>query len=102
MNLAQLAPGLASSQIAGLTTLGGLTQAQNQAVLSAQQQLGQAQLQQPIQAAQTLGSGIMGLISGYPGQIQQTVQPTPSALQTALSTGATLAGLYKGFSNLGG
>jgi len=100
--LAQLAPGLASQQIAGLSTLGGLTQAQNQAVLSAQQQLAQAQLQQPIQAAQTLGSGIMGLISGYPGEIQQTIQPTPSALQTALSTGATLAGLYKGFSKLGG
>ena len=96
--LAQLAPGLASQQIAGLSTLGGLTQAQNQAVLSAQQQLAQAQLQQPIQAAQTLGSGIMGLISGYPGEIQQTVQPTPSALQTALSTGVTLAGLYKGLS----
>ena len=101
LNLAQLAPGLASSQIAGLTTLGGLQQAQEQAGLSAQQQLAQAQVQQPIQAAQTLGAGIMGLISGYPGQIQQTVQPTPSPLQTALSTGATLAGLYKGFSKLG-
>ena len=101
LNLAQLAPGLASSQIAGLTTLGGLQQAQTQAGLSAQQQLAQAQVQQPIQAAQTLGAGIMGLISGYPGQIQQTVQPTPSPLQTALSTGATLAGLYKGFSKLG-
>ena len=101
MNLAQLAPGLASSQIAGLTTLGGLQQAQEQAGLSAQQQLAQAQIQQPIQAAQTLGSGIMGLISGYPGEIQQKIQPTPSALQTALSTGATLAGLYKGFSKLG-
>jgi len=83
MNLAQAAPAFASQQIAGLSTLGGLQQ---------------AQAQQPIQAAQTLGSGIMGLISGYPGQIQQTVQPTPSPLQTALSTGATLAGLYKGFS----
>jgi hypothetical protein len=101
MNLAQLAPGLANSQIAGLTTLGGLQQAQEQAGLSAQQQLAQAQVQQPIQAAQTLGSGIMGLISGYPGQIQQTVQPTPNPLQTALSTGATLAGLYSGFRKLG-
>jgi hypothetical protein len=43
----------------------------------------------------------MGLISGYPGQTQQTISPTPSPLQTALSTGATLAGLYKGFSGLG-
>ena len=101
MNLAQAAPAFASQQIAGLSTLGGLQQAQTQAGLAAQQQLAQAQAQQPIQAAQTLGSGIMGLISGYPGQIQQTVQPTPSPLQTALSTGATLAGLYKGFSDLG-
>jgi len=100
MNLAQAAPAFASQQIAGLSTLGGLQQAQTQAGLSAQQQLLQAQAQQPLQAAQTLGSGIMGLISGYPGQVQQTVQPTPSPLQTALSTGATLAGLYKGFSDL--
>ena len=102
MNLAQAAPAFASQQISGLSTLGGLQQAQTQAELGAQQQLLQAQAQQPIQAAQTLGSGIMGLISGYPGQVQQTVQPTPSPLQTALSTGATLAGLYKGFSGLGG
>jgi len=101
MNLAQAAPAFASQQIAGLSTLGGLQQAQTQAGLAAQQQLAQAQAQQPIQAAQTLGSGIMGLISGYPGQTQQTIQPTPSPLQTALSTGATLAGLYKGFSGLG-
>jgi hypothetical protein len=100
MNLAQAAPAFASQQIAGLSTLGGLQQAQTQAGLAAQQQLAQAQAQQPIQAAQTLGSGIMGLISGYPGEIQQKIQPTPSPLQTALSTGATLAGLYKGFSDL--
>jgi hypothetical protein len=37
------------------------------------------------------------LIAGYPGQSTVTTTPTPSPLQTALSTGATLAGLYKGF-----
>jgi len=100
--LSQLAPSLVGQQISGLTTLGGLGQAQRQAELSAQQQLAQAQLQQPIQAAQTLGSGITSLIAGYPSAgTQQTIQPTPSPLQTALSTGATLAGLYKGFSKLG-
>ena len=93
--LAQLAPQLAGSEIAGLTTLGGIQQAAEQAQLSAQQQLLQAQAQQPIQAAQTLGSGIMGLISGYPGQQQQTIQPTPSSLQTGLSAASTLAGIYK-------
>jgi len=93
--LAQLAPQLAGSEIAGLTTLGGIQQAADQATLTAQQQLAQAQLQQPIQAAQTLGSGIMGLISGYPAQQQQTIQPTPSSLQTGLSAASTLAGIYK-------
>ena len=102
MNLAQMAPAFASQQIAGLSTLGGLQQAQQQAELAAQQQLAQAQVQQPIQAAQTLTSGIASLMSGYPtAGTQQTIQPTPSPLQTALSTGATLAGLYKGFSKLG-
>ena len=83
--------------IGALQTFGGINQAQNQAQLTAQQQLLQAQSQQPIQAAQTLGSGIMGLISGYPGQSQQTVQPTPGALQTGLSAASTLAGIYKAF-----
>ena len=94
MNLAQAAPALAGQQIAGLTTLGGMQQAQTQAGLSAQQQLLQAQSQQPLGAAQAYGSGIMGLISGYPGGTQQTIQPTPGALQTALGAGSTLAGIY--------
>ena len=94
IQLAQQAPALASSQIAGLTTLGGLQQAQEQAGLSAQQQLLQAQSQQPLGAAQAYGSGIMGLISGYPGQTTQAIQPTPSPLQTALGAGSTLAGIY--------
>ena len=97
MNLAQAAPQLAGQQIAGLTTLGGLTQAQNQAVLSAQQQLGQAQLQQPLSTAQQYGSGIMGLISGYPGQNVTQTAPSPTAFQNILGAGATLAGIYRAF-----
>jgi hypothetical protein len=94
MGLAQAAPQLAGQQIAGLTTLGGLGQSQLQAQLSAQQQLAQQQLYQPLSTAQQYGSGIMGLISGYPGGTQQTIQPTPGALQTTLGAGATLAGIY--------
>jgi hypothetical protein len=94
MNLAQAAPALAGQQIAGLTTLGGMQQAQTQAGLTAQQQLLQAQSQQPLGAAQAYGSGIMGLISGYPGQTTQAIQPTPSPLQTLLGAGSTLAGIY--------
>ena len=92
--LAALAPQLAGSQIAGLTTLGGIQQAQEQAGLSAQQQLAQQQLQQPLTAAQTYGSGVMGLISGYPGGSQVGQVPVPGMAQTAIGAGTTLAGIY--------
>ena len=94
--LAGLSPNLVGQQVAGLQTLGQGLQAQRQAELGAQQQLAQQQLSQPLTAAQTLGSGIMGLISGYPGGTQVTQQPAPSALQSALGLGATLAGIYRG------
>ena len=35
----------------------------------------------------------MGLIAGYPGEMQVTQQPAPSALQSALGIGSTLAEL---------
>ena len=94
MNLAQQAPALAGQQIAGLTTLGGLGQAQKQAQLSAQQQLGQQQLYQPLTTAQQYGSGIMGLISGYPGSQTVGQTPVPGIAQTAIGAGTTLAGIY--------
>ena len=92
--LAALAPQLAGSQIAGLTTLGGIQQAQEQAGLSAQQQLAQQQLQQPLTAAQAYGSGITSLISGYPGGSSVGQVPVPGIAQTAIGAGTTLAGIY--------
>ena len=83
--------------VGALSTLGAQNQAQQQAELAAQQQLAQAQLQQPIQAAQTYGQGVTSLIAGYPGQTQQTVQPSPTALQTGLGAASTLAGIYRAF-----
>jgi len=96
MNLATTSPALAGAEISGLTTLGGLSQAQTQAGLDAQQQLAYSQLYQPLNIAQQYGSGIMGLISGYPGRNITETTPKPSMLQTGISAGATLAGLYKG------
>jgi len=97
LGLAQQAPALAGQQISALTTLGGLQQSQAQAELAAQQQLAQQQLMQPLQATQALGSGITGLIAGYPGGTQTQTQPSPTPLQTALGAGATLAGVYRAF-----
>ena len=87
---------LVQQQISGLGRLGGVQQAQTQAVLDAQRQTAQTQAYEPYQRLGTYGSGVASLISGYPGstQIQQT--PQASALQTALGVGTGLAGLYGG------
>jgi hypothetical protein len=97
LGLAGQAQGLLGSQIAGLSTLGAQQQAQQQAMLSAQQQLAQKQAYQPLEAAQIYGAGIQPLISGYPGRETTTQTPSPTALQTALGTASTLAGIYKAF-----
>ena len=94
IQLAQQSPALAGQQISALTTLGGLGQAQQQAELSAQQQLAQQQFQQPLQAAQQYGAGITSLISGYPGGTQVGQTPVPGIAQTAIGAGTTLAGIY--------
>ena len=95
LNLAQQTPALLGQQISALTTLGGQQQARQQQLLAADQQLAQRQAFQPLEAAQTLGSGIVPLISGYPGTERTMTTPSPSPLQTGLSTGATLAGIYR-------
>ena len=95
-NLAQLAPQLLGQQIGALSTLGSQQQAQSQAQLGANQQLAYQQAYQPLQAAQQYGSGVMGLISGYPQR--ETTSPLPpsaSPLSTALGVGSTLAGIYR-------
>ena len=95
-NLAQLAPQLLGNQIGALSTLGAQQQAQSQAQLGANQQLAYQQAYQPLQAAQQYGSGVMGLISGYPQRESTSpVPPSPSPLSTALGVGSTLAGIYR-------
>ena len=84
--------------VGALSTLGAQNQAQRQSELQAQQLLAQRQLNQPLQAAQALGSGVTGLIAGYPGQVTQDQVVVPSAAQTAIGAGATLAGIYRAFS----
>ena len=87
---------LVQQQISGLGRLGGVQQAQTQAVLDAQRQAAQTQAYEPYQRLGTYGSGVASLISGYPGSSQITQTPQASALQTALGVGTGLAGLYGG------
>ena len=75
-----------------------LQQAQAQSGLTAQQQLAERQLNQPLTAAQQYGQGVTQLIAGYPGGSKQEQVVVPSTAQTALGAGATLAGIYRAFS----
>ena len=98
MGLASAYPSLLGQQIATYSTLGAQQQqAQEQARLQAQQNLAYQQAYQPLQAAQTFGQGVTGLIAGYPGQTKTQIDPSPSALQTGLSAASTLAGIYRAF-----
>ena len=97
LGLGSAQQGFLGQDVGALSTLGAQNQALAQAQLSAQQQLAQQQANQKLQAAQTLGAGITGLISGYPGQTTTQSSPSPTLAQTALGTGATLAGIYRGF-----
>ena len=97
LGLGQAGQAFLGQDVGALSTFGAQNQALAQAQLSADQQLAQQQMNQPLAATQQLGSGITGLVSGYPGGIQTQTQPTPSAFQQALGTGATLAGIYGAF-----
>ena len=97
LNLARGQQQFLGQDVGALSTLGGINQAQRQAELQAQQQLAQQQLNQPMTAAQQYGQGVTSLIAGYPGQISQGQVPVPGPLQTGLSAGATLAGIYRAF-----
>jgi len=97
LNLGQQSQSFLGQDVGALSALGGQNQAQAQAQLTAQQQLLQAQQQQPLTAAQQYGSGIASLISGYPGSTMTQTSPSPTAAQTAIGLGSTLAGLYRAF-----
>ena len=95
MSLAQNVPALQGQQVAGLTTMGGALQAQRQNELTANQQLNIQNLNQPLTAANQYGSGVTQLIAGYPGKTTQDISPNPSGLQSLISAGSGLAGIYR-------
>jgi len=92
--LASLVPGLQSSDIRTLGSVGAVQQAQQQATLDAQREANRLAAFEPYERLNTFGSGVASLISGYPGRSQFTSVPNPTPLQTALGVGSTLSGIY--------
>ena len=78
-------------------TLGGLQQAQEQAILDAQREANRLQAFEPYERLGTYGSGVASLFSGNaPFGNQSTVTPNPTPLQTALGTASVLSGIFGG------
>ena len=92
--LASLVPSLQQQQITTLGQVGATQQAQEQAQLDAARESARLAAYEPYERLGFYGSGVTGLMGGYPAQYQFSSVPNPTPLQTALGTGATLAGIY--------
>ena len=85
----------AQQEIAGLGALGSVRQAQAQAEADAARQTAQMAAYEPLQRAQQFGTGVTGLMGGYPGQVTFAPDaPAPSPLSSALQIGTGLASIY--------
>jgi len=92
--LASLAPSLVQQRIGTLGQVGAMQQAQEQAELDAQREANRMAAYEPWERMQAYGTGVTGIMGGYPGQYKWTNVPNPTPLQTALGVGATMGGIY--------
>ena len=95
MGLAGALPGLQGQDISTLGSLGALNQAQQQAQLDAQREATRMAAFQPQEELNRFADITTGIMGGMRGTGTTTTNiPNPTPLQTALGTGATLAGIY--------
>ena len=92
--LASQVPGLQRADISTLGQVGAAQQAQRQAVLDAQRQAARTAAYEPLERLGFFGSGVTGLMGGYPGQFQFGQTPGADPLQTALGLGTGIAGIF--------
>ncbi len=84
----------------GMGQLGAQQQAFAQAQADAEREAARMEAYEPYERLGYLGTGITGMLGGYPGQYQSTVQPNPTPLQTALGIGTGLAGMYGAYKDM--
>jgi len=92
--LASLVPSLYQQDISQLGRVGAVDQAQAQAEETATREAARMKAYEPYERLGYLGTGVTGLLGGYPGQYQSTVMPNPTPLQSALGIASTGAGIY--------
>jgi len=94
MNLAGQVPGMYQQDIQTLGQVGALQQADVQARGDVGREEERMRAYEPYERLGFLGQGLTGIMGGYGNQYQFQQQPNPTPLQTAIGTGATLAGIY--------
>ena len=93
--LAQLVPSLQGTDVSRLGSLGALNQAQTQMGLDATREANRMTAFQPQEQVDRYANIVTGIMGGMQGSGTQTTNtPNPTPMQTALGTGATLAGVY--------
>ena len=102
MGQAQAVPGMYQQDIATFGTVAAQQQAQAQAEADATREGKRMEAFEPYERLGFLGQGLTGIMGGYGNQYQFQQQPNPTPLQTALGTGATLAGIYGAVRGAGG
>jgi len=74
--------------------VGSANQAQAQAELDAMREANRMAAYEPIERLGMYGTGVTGLMGGYPAQYQFTNQPNPSPLQSALGIASVAGGVW--------
>jgi len=92
--LAGLVPQLYGQDTAAYGAAGAGQQAFAQAEADACREAARMEAYEPYERLGYLGTGITGMLGGYPGQYQSQITPNPSPLQSALGIGTGLAGMY--------
>jgi len=100
--LAGLVPQLYGQDTQAYGAMGAGQQAQAQAVADAERETKRMKAYEPYERLGYLGTGITGMLGGYPGQYQSQISPNPTPLQSALGIGTGLAGMWGAYQGMKG
>jgi len=100
--MASLVPQLYGQDTAAYGAMGAQQQAYAQAQADAAREAARMKAYEPYERMGYLGTGVTGMLGGYPGQYQSQITPNPTPLQTALGIGTGLAGMYGAYQDFTG
>jgi len=98
--MAGLVPQLYGQDTAAYGAMGREQQLYTQAQEDATREAARMEAYEPYERMGYLGTGVTGLLGGYPAQYQSTIQPNPTPLQSAIGLGTGIAGMYGAYKDM--